>query len=119
MKKITLSVAALALAINTYSQDLFDVTPYLKDSDSVFVDYNFRDIDTTDLVNIFQLRERMLINMRNDIETLIKFINKDNSNDKISRDLASKYTDILRYILSNTNDFGYTFNCIKTEIKRK
>jgi len=109
MKKITLSVAALALAINTYSQDLFDVTPYLKDSDSVFVDYNFRDVDTTDLVNVYQLRERMLINMRNDIETLIKFINKDNNNNKISRDLADKYINILKYISSKTYNFNETF----------
>tara|TARA_R100000781_G_scaffold98333_1_gene62042 strand:+ start:1089 stop:1430 length:342 start_codon:yes stop_codon:yes gene_type:complete len=109
MKKITLSVAALALAINTYSQEFFDVTPYLKDSDSVFVDYNFRDVDTTDLVNVFQLRERMLINMRNDIETLIKFINKDSNNNKISRDLADKYINILKYISSKTYNFNETF----------
>jgi len=107
MKKITLSVAALALAINTYSQEFFDVTPYV--SDSVFVDYNFRDVDTTDLVNVFQLRERMLINMRNDIETLIKFINKDSNNNKISRDLADKYINILKYISSKTYNFNETF----------
>ena len=109
MKKITLSVAALALAINTYGQELFDVTPYLKDSDSVFVDYNFRDVDTTDLVNVFQLRERMLINMRNDIEILIKFINKDSNNNKISRDLADKYINILKYVSSKTYNFNETF----------
>mgnify|MGYP003666277607 FL=1 len=109
MKKITLSVAALALAINTYSQEFFDVTPYLKDNDSVFVDYNFRDVDTTDLVNVFQLRERMLINMRNDIEILIKFINKDSDNNKISRDLADKYINILKYISSKTYNFNETF----------
>ena len=91
MKKITLSVAALALAINTYGQELFDVTPYLKDSDSVFVDYNFRDVDTTDLVNVFQLRERMLINI------------------KISRDLADKYINILKYVSSKTYNFNETF----------
>ena len=96
MKKITLSVAALALAINTYSQEFFDVTPYLKDNDSVFVDYNFRDVDTTDLVNVFQLRERM-------------FINKDSDNNKISRDLADKYINILKYISSKTYNFNETF----------
>ena len=58
MKKITLSVAALALAINTYSQEFFDVTPYLKDNDSVFVDYNFRDVDTTDLVNVLNIENK-------------------------------------------------------------
>tara|TARA_R110002020_G_scaffold293459_1_gene508812 strand:+ start:133 stop:477 length:345 start_codon:yes stop_codon:yes gene_type:complete len=112
MKKITLSVAALALAINSYSQQFFDVTPYV--SDSVFVDYKYQITDTTDLVTVVQLRERILTNMRNDIEDLIEFVNEDSFNKRISHDLADTYVDILVNLLNNTNNFGYTFNCKKT-----